>query len=191
MHLSDSELLEISDEQKSHLAECELCRDKAKVLFEIRGSLTQSQQYTAAPPPWQEVKQSLQAAQKEQQVERAEKRTKFWQFSSFALAASLATVVILQGITRENQGQQVGTQESQLIALINNNKQLQQQVAFEQLTPVEYKALQIQLKVVDKALQQAYLQELTEEEKTELWQQRLLILERSLADKNESKVIRI
>lgn len=191
MHLSDDELLEIDEPGKLHLAECGECRQRAKVLFELRNAISENIQAPVNAPPWSSLHQHLQAVQKEQRIKQVENRARFWRVSSFALAASLAVVVLWQGTFREDIKQLSGSEESQLIALIDTNKQLQQQVMLKNLGGVEFKALQMQLEVIDKALQQAYLQELSEEQKAALWQQRQLILKRSLANKKESKILRI
>lgn len=191
MHLSDNNLLELGKQERAHLQDCEICRERAKTILELRNNIVDSQQYSAQPPPWKDIQKSLYEVQKEQQIQQAEKKTAFWKITSLALAASLATVAIWSQLFNSSSENLFVNEQASLLALIEDNKQLQQQVALKQLNPADFKTLQTQLEVVDKALQQAYLQQLTEEEKLELWQLRLQILQYSLTTKKNSNILRI
>lgn len=143
-----------------------------------------------------------------EQSTQSQRQVDFWRRTSLALAASLFLVLGLVGYLGMNNEQQLSPvmvensksdqKTNSLALLIEMNQILQSEI--ERSTPLikvvsrQKKYLHRKLDKIDSAIQQAYLSRLTEQEKFELWQERLSILkalEKQSEMKKSNKTIRI
>jgi|GEM_PF-1411974 len=195
MHLSDEQLLELDESGKIHLMSCEQCRERAAEVLHIRAQLGQLNTVPAPQQSWLAIKADYQSQQRQQQQQQADKKLAFWRISSFALAASLAAVLIWQWPQLLERKGQPGSEAIQMASLIDQNRllqqQLNQQLVTRTLTSSANKQLQIALAAIDRALQQAYLQNASEEDKAALWLQRQKIIQESLKTPHNNQIIRI
>ena len=195
MHLSNQQILELNADAHAHLKECSECSNKLANLEKMRERLADQETVKAPDEIWQRLRTSYPSVQKEQQIQKTEKRVTFWQITSLALAASLTAVVLFpwsgNDITVKNQG----TVDVQLANLIQENNVLQRQLKVQltsnKLNRTSVMRLQADLSNLDKAIQQAYVQKLSNTEKSELWRQRQSLIKQSLYTINQPKVVRI
>ena len=138
----------------------------------------------------------------------SKRQVEFWRRTSFALAASLFLVLGLVGYSGLNNDQRLpqtivespkaGQSTASLTMLIEMNQILQREIesstSLIKVVSRQKKYLHRKLDKIDDAIQQAYLSRLSEQEKFELWQERLSILkalEKQNAVKKSKKTIRI
>lgn len=190
MHLSDQALLELDASGKIHLEECEHCRKRAENLRNIRQKLNEMPQASNMQNRWQQTKQAYFLELKERETEQANKKVLFWRNSSLALAASLLLMVLWQyPIGYKEPAMQI---DSQLSSLIAHNQLLQkefEQISEASLSNVNLINLKHELSLIDQALQNAYLKQLSDEEKAKLWQQRHALMKKMLLEREKRKVM--
>ena len=191
MHLTNEELCELDEVAKTHLRQCDACRQRASRLLEIRKHLAQTPKIPDLQASWLPVRQAFEERQ-QQQVIRAERRkAAFWRWSSLGLAASLMLVVLSpvfqspSELPAEQLLNQWVTQNDRL------QRQWQQQIGSDLLLQVNHRQVQLQLRLIDQQLLQAYLQNRSAREKLELWQQRKHLIEQSLLGKSAADTLSI
>ncbi len=196
MHLNDQQLTELGENELSHISSCSLCKQRLTVLKQLRSGLIS----VDIPAPiqsleegWQALKLAQQVHQKELTIVKNKKNAQLWKFSSLSLAASILFVVIFFG-NHHTFSPEVD-HEAQLVALIEQNNLLQQQLVAlqnDKKTAVDdYGLLRYQLTAMDKKIQQVYTDITPTEQKLALWLERQKTIERWLAKKPTAKAIKI
>ena len=191
MHLSDEQILELGVEENQHLKNCAECREKADNLYKIRDRLARINEHKPLPQIWERISRSCEQINFEKKLKKANARDKFWKLGSFVMAASILIVVFIQGNIPGNKDDDNVFFKDQIVQLIEENKSLQKQIYSTNISKVSLKTLQTEITILDKALQQGYLLQLTDAEKYQLWMQRKIILERSLLANRKSEFLRI
>ncbi|TQV86550.1 DUF3379 domain-containing protein [Aliikangiella coralliicola] len=198
MHLSDEQLIELDSNARSHIADCHQCQQKIANLENLRQRLRALPEVPAPENGWLRVSQAYQFQVEQQQ---ARKQVSFWRFSSFALVASLSLVLFFlwpsekAGQLDQSMSENQLAHSQKLKSLIEQNDLLQQQLnrqlMLNHLDEANFKRLQVELSVVDKALQQAYIQRLGSDEKVQLWQQRQRLIEQLLESAKRPEIVKI
>lgn len=202
MHLTDEQLIARDEAADLHLAECELCRTKAHNLAAIREQLNALPQHELPVDLWSSVKQAASTEHRKHQLESSEKRAKFWQISSFALAASLIVFVAWVGMFQSSHSEFEGQLAQQVNLLIEQNKALQLQlknrVGKELEASFEFNRLTQELDKLDAKLQRVYMESGNLSEKNKLWSMRKILLvelngipKDSRSNQSNKKAIRI
>ena len=191
MHLNDEQILSPESSDELHLKQCSQCRERADNLLEMRQALKSLPVFSMPEDNWHEINRLYQLQLSEQ---KARSKLYFWRFNSFALAASLAAALFLFWPDSYEAPQQL-LQKNQLADLITQNDLLQQrlnrQLLSNNLNSADFKQLQLDLRVVDKALQLAYIQKISNEEKAQLWQQRQRLIKKLLDVAEQPVKVRI
>ena len=194
MHLTDEQLIARDKAADLHLAECELCQAKATNLAAIREQLSGLPQHQLPVDLWPAVKQAALTEQRKQQLESSQKRAKFWQISSFALAASLLVFVAWVGMFQPSNSELNGQLAAQVNVLIEQNKVLQQQLKSrtgrELEANFEFNRLTQELDKLDAKLQRVYMEPGNLGEKNKLWSMRKTLLVELNVISKDSRLIR-
>jgi len=194
MHLNNEQLLELDDIAKSHLACCSDCRNKVKNIASLRMGLTKLPILKMPTNNWQQTKQAYLLQLKEQQAEKSKKEMKFWRAGALSMAASLLIVVLWEMPKLSVNSHMPPEKETQLSQLIAHNQLLQQefsQRATASINSVYLVQLNEELSNIDKALQHAYAESVSNKEKEQLWQQRHKIIGQMLLATEQQKTITI
>jgi len=195
MHLSNDQLLELTNENKQHLLQCKQCQQKLDHLKTLRFNVRNQMENHQAPDQWQKIKDSFEAQQQEKQLHRFTKKVQFWKIASVAIAASFTLVVIWQTFNHHFLIDQYHEQTAQLNLLIKKNNAMQQiindKLSKSGITNIRTINLQIELDIIDNALQQAYLQKVDTDKKSTLWRQRELILKETLSSISNTTTMKI
>ena len=192
MHLSDDDLLTLSDQHRKHVEQCAECAARLAMVERARKSLNSLPMLTMPNKGWDFVaKASLENVQRD---EVKETKTRFWQALSLGLAASLL-VVVFSPIFSTDHNFNNQYSRTEITKLINENNKLQAEIAAMKLDLIEeqaaYQILNAQLIEVDSSIQQAYLQKVSNEKKSALWKARRALIKAWLEDKNKTKMISI
>ena len=187
MHLTDQQLIEDDYDENIHFSQCQPCQQRLEHLLVIR------QQLLDIVPPdhqidqWQSIKQDF--LSQHQPPSSNKKKLNFWRLTSMSLAASLVLFAILLSPPFKDNP----SQASDLEVLIAKNNQLQQQLVTlnGQLKLAGIKQLQFQLGQLDAVIQQAYFDQLSDDHKITLWQQRQQLISNTLINQQQSKIVRI
>jgi len=194
MHLNNEQLLELDDTARLHLACCSDCRNKVKNIANLRVGLTELPILKMPTNNWQQTKQAYLLQLKEQQAEKSNRDMKFWRAGALSMAASLL-IVVLWGMPKLSVNSHMPlTKETQLSQLITHNQLLQQefsQRATASINSVYLVQLNEELSQIDKALQQAYAESVSNKEKEQLWQQRHKVIGQMLHASEQQKTITI
>jgi hypothetical protein len=196
VHLNDQQLIDLGENERSHISACSVCRQRLEVLKELRTGL----QNIDIPEPvqsledgWQALKLAQQFHQKELTIVQQNKNAKLWKFSSLSLAASILLVIVSVGHNYTFSPR--GEHETQLALLIEQNNLLQQQVVAlqnDKKTAVDdYGQLRYQLTTLDQQIQQVYTDIAPTEQKLALWLKRQKTIELWLAKKPTTRAIKI
>ncbi|MCW8878858.1 MAG: hypothetical protein OQK04_00750 [Kangiellaceae bacterium] len=193
MHLTDEQLIARDDVNDLHLAECEHCRLKAEKLAGIRQQLQKLPTHKLPVDLWPSVKQAELTERRKHQLESSEKRAKFWQISSFALAASLLVTGVWVGVFQSSNSQVDGGLAEQVNLLIDQNKELQLQLKSRSGRELEgnfeFNRLTQELDKLDARLQRVYMQPGNLIEKNKLWSMRkILLVELNLISKDRHSI---
>ena len=193
MHLSDEKLTELDDAGRAHISQCDVCRDKANNLVKLRQSLNQLPLLAEMPGSWKDIQKIHSERKQANQLQQTRQQLNRWRIGSFALAASL-TAVVLWPNAQSNLTIEQNT-NWQLATLIEQNNYLQQQLANNSnennLTNVTFKLIERDIQAIDQAIQRAYLQNASDEEKTQLWKKRQKLMKQMLSDTKQPKMLRI
>ncbi|KGJ98036.1 hypothetical protein [Thalassotalea sp. ND16A] len=188
MHLSDQQLLQLTTESNLHLQGCAVCKQRAAVLQSVRQQLKQPPKMPDLAMSWQKIEQTLsQQEQQDQQtagIAKVKKQASLWRYSSFALAATLLALLILPLLNITNVERQPNDEGKMLSSWIQESNQLQQQlealIKADAPLGLDVEQVHYQLVVIDKKLQQAYLQNRPDNDKKQLWLRRKQIIETAL-----------
>lgn len=184
MHLSDQQLLNLDSEDSSHLHECADCQQRLENLRQMRARLNECADYTI---PNRELKaQQFRLRMQAQQTASAQvvklspaKRTGYWWAAGFALAASLFLAIqILPGNPVSPAPED--SPES-LDNLITRHQNLLQNY-HAQSSGTRTQGLVKPLTALDQQIQNAYLQNLSEEQIRALWQKKINNINKELQD---------
>jgi len=195
MHLTDDQLLELTQNDKEHLAQCEACNQRALNLISMRNKMHLQPIIPDLTTNWSALKQVHQKQQQLILVKQVQQKVIFWRFSSLALAASIAAIAFWPQLTIQPTQNSYQSEQIVLTNWIEQNNQIQQQLALQLndnlLSRDSFNQLQVQLNVIDESLQQAYLTNSSVNKKLELWQQRKQLVENSLLINKDSHIISI
>lgn len=193
MHLTDEQLLELDESGELHLAQCQTCSLRAENLKTFRHQLSSLPMATLPRESWRHIQAAQQIHCNEIELARSKKSIRFWQMSSFAIAASLVLALVLPRISTLEEG--MSHQDMQLAMLIEQNNVLQQQLINSMRTAqtdqTDLSLVNSQLSILDQSIQSAYMRQLTVEEKSKLWNQRLELIKGKLSKKQAKSLIRI
>ena len=174
MHLTDEQLLSasqdnVSSELKLHLSLCETCQARARTHQSLQEKLATFDSLDMPSDRWAEIAATHQVESEESSVVEKKSNSKFWQISSFALAASLAAVLV-SGIFLESKTELGEAINSPTLAeLIEENNQLQKTLKnlneSSQLVLSASQPLNNKLASIDDELQRAYINGLSKTEK--------------------------
>jgi len=187
MHLSDEQLLEIDDSGIQHLKTCTDCANRANNLNKIRTSLSQIETLEFSTKNWDNIYKEANNRKHQEESKHTNTNLKKWKFISLGLAASLiASIYWPQPNFVRPSPKDLNNQITQLI---KQNNQLQIQLTNLSVKrrnhSVNYQLLTQEITSIDNKIQQAYLYNLTEQQKLDLWIKRKLIVKQMLsADKN-------
>jgi len=200
MHLTNEQLLELTEEGREHLAQCDSCRIRAKNLSAIRAKLQNTAQKNLAQPKpmsdnWQQIKASYQNKNHQQQINSANKKVTFWRNMTVGMAASLVLFMAGQNYLLNSHQQDTFEQAVALAKAVESNSITQSllvaQLESNPLNTSQVLSLQVELDIIDKKLQQAYLEKVTSKEKSALWQQRQAVIQSSIVTDSKAKIIKI
>lgn len=195
MHLTNEQLLELNDKSRDHLAQCDSCGVRAKNLTAMRTKLQDLAQQKPMTDSWQQIKASYENQKHHQQINLANQKVTFWRNMTVAMAASLVLFLAGQNyLLRSNQLERF-EQATELTRLIESNNIIQNLLVaqFKGNSDYDMKVvnLQLELDIIDKKLQQAYLKKTTDEEKSALWQQRQALIQSSIVADKKAEIMKI
>ncbi|MBL4942635.1 MAG: hypothetical protein JKY81_13365 [Colwellia sp.] len=195
MHLTNEQLLELNKESREHLIQCDNCSIRAKNLSAMRGKLQNLAEQKPMSDNWQHIKASYQHQNYDQQMNLVNKKTTFWRNMTVAMAASLVLFMAGQNYFLNSHHQQNFEQTAELTRLIESNNIIQSllvaQFEGNSVDAMKVVNLQIELDIIDKTLQQAYLKNISDKEKTVLWQQRQALIQSSFTADKQPKIMKI
>lgn len=184
MHLTNEQLLELNEESREHLAQCDSCRVRAQNLTAMRTKLQSLTEQKPMSDNWQQIKANYQNQKHHQQINLVNKKVTFWRKMTVALAASLVLFMAGQNYLLNSNQQETFEQTAELARLIESNNMMQSllivQLEDESMDDIKVVNFQIELDIIDKKLQQAYLTKNTNKEKSALWQQRQALIQSSI-----------
>ncbi|NQZ82799.1 MAG: hypothetical protein HRT52_17460 [Colwellia sp.] len=196
MHLNDQQLIELDECNLSHIASCATCRQRAEVLKQLRIDLQEVvilEPLISLDDGWQALKLEQQIHIKNVSFNLDKRRAQRWWLSGISFAASILLMVIVFDSPYSSAPNV--DHNAQLIALIEQNKLLQQQlVAMQennQKAAADYGQLRYQLTMLDQKIQQAYIDVTPAEQKLALWLERQKAIEHWLTKKPIPKSINI
>ena len=194
MHLNDEALLELNEAARLHLSQCDECQARANNLTLARKEFEQLPILPLASSNWDEIQKQYQKNVQSTQLIRTTQQLRYWKFGSFALAASLAAVLIWLPV----QTYQIKTNSNKqhLAELIEQNSRLQQQLVtldYNSMPVTKVSLLNADIQNLDQAIQQAYIQGANEQEKSNLWNARQKLMKRFIAESKSksSKIFQI
>lgn len=190
MHLNDQQLLEPNDIEKQHIQSCRKCANRQQVVNQFRQKLKSLPELPSQNNQWQLIKESNQKVANIKQPQKTQRMPKArWQVG---IAASFLGLIIFWFFST---GFSTGEQERLIQKMVNQNNILQQkliqQERAEKNNRTESIKLQLKISAIDKALQQAYIQQQDPLSKIELWKKRQRLLEQSLAQNTSVKKVKI
>jgi len=195
MHLTNEQLLALNEKSREHLAQCDSCAVKAKNLTAMRTKLQGLAEQKPMTDNWQQIKASYQNQQQHQQIRLANKKATFWRNMTVAMAASLVLFLAGQNYLLNSHQLKKVEQTAELTRLIEANNIMQNLLAARfkgnSKDDIKVVSLQIELDIIDKKLQQAYLSKTTNEEKSALWQQRQALIQSSIVADKKTEIIKI
>ena len=195
MHLTNEELLELNEEGREHIEKCDACRVRAKNLAAMRAKLQNLTEHKPMSNNWQQTKASYQSQNHQQQINLANKKVTFWRGITVAMAASLVLFMAGQNYLFNSNQQENFEQTAELTRLIESNNMIQGLLASQlEGNPgdtMKVVNLQVELDIIDKKLQQAYLKRITNKEKSALWQQRQALIQSSIVANKKSEIMKI
>ncbi len=186
MHLNNEQLLSPNTSDLQHLQTCKLCQQKFENRKILKKQLKQLP-INAAPqhlidfPLWKEEFNK-------KQTHKKIKQQSFLQGAGFAFAASIVCVLIVTNFIDFSDKKLNSYQTNQLTSVdgANENDLLKSIIKQNQLLQTKNKSLNVDLthlvdfslyrqkiNQIDNAIQQAYLNQLSTQEKIKLWQIRL------------------
>ncbi len=194
MHLTDQALLEPTVSDRAHLVSCLSCRKRYEQLNELQRKLSAFEPLDLPPSLEKMSDFMLDEIEQLKSKQAPSNQAIFWRQVSIGLAASLLLSLSVAGYFGfayfENQGLQVanvdqGTTEGAVLDnLIASNRDLQSRlingVGKIKLVSSDTKQLEQKLAMIDSAIQHAYLVGSTKSKKSNLWQERLDILQAML-----------
>ncbi len=195
MHLTDEQLMlasqgQGSSEIKRHLSLCEICQARARTHQSLQEKLATFDSLDMPSDRWAVIAETHQAESKESLSIDKKDNSIFWKLSSFALAASLAAVLISGVFLESDNKLHDSTSSVSLAELIEENNQLQKELKglseSSQLMISASKPLNNKLSRIDDELQRAYINGLSQAEKISLWQQRIFTI-RLMIDEQTKK----
>ncbi len=195
MHLTNEQLLELNEENREHLAQCEACCVRAKNLAAMRTKLQDLTEQKPTLDNWQQIKTSYQNQKHQQQIDLANKKVVFWKKISVAMAASLVLFLAGQNYVLNNNQQKSFNQALELAKAVESNDMVQNllvsQLKNNSLNTMQVLSLQSELDNIDRKLQQAYLNKNSNEEKSTLWQQRRELIQSSIVADKKTEIMKI
>ncbi len=196
MHLNDEQLLELSDEFKEHVDQCESCAERLNNLQAIRKSFREKEVRMPASGSWVRLREAYIAEHHNHQLSKANKTTYFWKVTSGTIAASfLVGLVINSYLSMQPQKLDEQSLTTQISALIAENNSMQEQLLevsnSDKSASYKVVSLMIELEVIDKKLQQAYLLKKSDSEKHTLWSQRQQVIESTLTAIKQPQTLKI
>ncbi|WP_412973246.1 hypothetical protein [Glaciecola sp. MF2-115] len=212
MHLSDQQLQDIEIDRKDapnnmknkasfiaklvesekaelHLAECLVCQERLSNLSHFRQKLFDDTHCVHPKLNWSAIENELDVKSTRTQLRVLKTKIKHIQLTFVALAATFLIVLFYPNLHKQMHSQE----EQQLRALIEENYALQQeftsikQASLKQL--ILLKSTQISLQKIDQEIQLSYLDDLTIEEKINLWNERKHLLMKSLEEDSQPALI--
>ncbi len=193
MHLTDEQLLEMTDLSMQHLSACRSCSARASNLKNIRQSLHQLNKQRLPISTWQAIQREAKARQQHNQITSIRKEMKDWKLTSFALVASIVAIFFWPIGKSFNPIEQSLNEE--ITHLIQQNKQLQQQLIDlsirQRKNNVSFQLLQLDVLSMDSSIQRAYMDQTTSKQKLTLWRKRKQLIRRMLLINNDIQKIAI
>lgn len=187
MHLNDDQLLDLNDEHKNHVNNCELCANRLENLKAVQDQLNILPQLSIPNKSWQNLQLKHQVSQKNIQLVQHKKRMQRWKLSSLALAASILLVLLVPQLDDSNIPKNDLNQ--QVAELIEQNNWLQQELYKTNLElesqQVDLSLVSSQLSILDTSIQQAYMEQLPATEVSKLWQKRLKVIKNKIVEKQQ------
>lgn len=195
MHLNDDELLEPNPQSKLHLSQCASCQQRADKLETFRQQLICLPIKKMPHKNWHQIQKALEPTGKQVvSINNGyQPRSIRWGLISAALAASLLLVVLMP--QDEKTIVSTTTQEQILANLIKQNNLLQEKLlsalAKNENYQQELASIRYQINQLDGVIQNAYLQQLPEKELTELWNNKLVLLQKHSVKAPDNNLIKI
>jgi hypothetical protein len=193
MHLSNEQLTELDDVGRLHINQCEVCRAKANNLIKLRQNLNQLSENAEMPGNWRNIQKIHTERQQVDLLKQTRKQLNQWRIGSLALAASLTAVIFWP--TSQSSLPASESINWQLATLIEQNNFLQKKLNETDhkgnLAQVSFKLIEREIQSIDQAIQRAYLQGASDDEKAKLWSKRQKLMKQLLSDKKQPKMLRI
>ena len=200
MHLTDQALLALSAEDKKHLLSCESCRQRYENLTQLQQKLS-AHESLGLPPSLQKMSSAmLEEIDQLALTQQSNHQVKFWRHVSIGLAASLVISLSIASYFGVNYFEQQSIQVAQsqkdpedrfIERLIQSNRELQSRLVKTDSTfkfvSSTGKQLEQKLADIDSAIQHAYLVGTSKSKKSNLWQERLDVLEMMLEQQKNKK----
>lgn len=197
MHLTDEQLLLVSQGQgsselKRHLSLCEACQERAYIHQSFKEKLSNFDSLDMPSDRWAAIAETHQVESKESLSIDKKDNSIYWKLSSFALAASLAAVLISGVFLEPNNKLHDPTSSVSLAELIEENNQLQKELKSlsdsSQLMISASKPLNNKLSSIDDELQRAYINGSSKAEKIILWQQRIFTIRLMIDEQTKTTI---
>lgn len=195
MHLSDEQLLDRSQDFSEHLSQCSECSNRLSNLESIRNRFQEHSFKMPVSGSWQRLQQEYLAQQHDKQLKYAQQKTAFWQRVCIGVAASFAMAWLLGSFIFTEVKHENLPMMTQTVKLIARNNDLQEKLTEhyvgEKVDNYKVVSLMIELDVIDKKLQQSYLQDKSDAEKNALWIQRHKVIEAALTAVKQPQTLKI
>ncbi|GAC27316.1 hypothetical protein [Brumicola pallidula] len=176
---------------KAHLVSCAICQSRLLNLQNFRQQLAQDTEVCMPSLQWQKIESEVDAENSKTQVLNLNQKVKRLQKAVLALAASVLIFLIYPNIFNNSTNEL----DLKIAAIISENNKLQTdfskfiQTNYMQL--VAHETTQFRLQQIDQEIQLAYLNQMSTEQKIELWDERKQLLIQSLNDVPKRRALTI
>lgn len=193
MHLNDEQLLELDDDNEYHISQCEECNKRAKNLAKLRKELKNLPLKSLPDKNWQTLKQIYSTRNYKAEPMRGISSGKLWPVIGVSIAASALLMIFTPSI--DIFGSKALSQNQQIVALIEKNNLLQQQLvdfmSAQDKEKIHGSLIRSQLSLIDQSIQHVHLKEGSSNELLQLWNQRCELMKEELSQQPNSHIIRI
>jgi hypothetical protein len=178
-------------EIKAHLSSCAICQSRLLNLQNFRQQLAQDTEVRMPSLQWQKIESEVDAENNKTQVLNLNQNVKRLQKAMLALAASVLIFLIYPNIFYNSTNEL----DLKIATIISENNKLQTdfskfiQTNYMQL--VAHETTQFRLQQIDQEIQLAYLNQMSTEQKIELWDERKQLLIQSLNDVPKRRALTI
>lgn len=179
MHLSDTELLEPSEKNQSHLSTCPICQARYKQLSNVREQLSHIEppEFDTLDASWQIIEHSIEQASKPMPTVKRP-----WFITSMAasfVAIGLFAGLLWQGISED------AKLDSKIAQLVSQSHileaQLYNQNPRDASQMMHLASTRYQISLIDQTIQNAYIAQLSKQEIMQLWQEKIKLLQQYAA----------